>query len=116
MTQKERVAIIKTEFPGYDAPLDSKVMRPKQYGIVHCAKARELLAGAKTKTESDVYKFTSRISKEKKAELEEALEGKPIPAWFNEMVDRKIERFKKKKAAECGETLQQPDKNISTTV
>lgn len=43
MTQKERVAILKTMFAGYDAPLDSKLQRPSQYGVTYTKAARRLL-------------------------------------------------------------------------
>lgn len=91
MTQKERVAILKEHFSGYDAPLDSKVMRPQQYGITHTAKARQLLQGCK-KEKSPVYKLTIRLDRGQEDELRKALKGKEPTEWLREIIQRKIER------------------------
>ena len=91
MTQKERVTILRELFPGYDAPLDSKVMRPAQYGVTHTAKARELLNGSK-KEKAPVYKLTIRLDRGQESELRKALNGKEPADWVREMIQRKIER------------------------
>lgn len=91
MTQRERVEIIRAHYPGYDAPLDSKVNRPQIYGITLTAGARQLLQGAK-KQKSPVYKLTIRLDRQRETELRLALKGKEPADWVREMIDRKIKK------------------------
>ena len=91
MNQKERVDLLRQHFPGYDAPLDSKAMRPQIYGISHTSKAREILKGCK-KEKSPVYKLTIRLDRGQEKDLRNALKGKEPAEWVREMICRKIEK------------------------
>lgn len=93
MTQKERVAILRQEFEGYDPPLDSKVMRPSRYGITLSSKARKLLKSEKKK--APVYKLTIRLDREQEEELRKALNGREPAEWVREMAQREIMTHRK---------------------
>lgn len=91
MNQKERVEILRQQYPGYDRPLDSKAHKPQTYGITLTTAARELLRGEKKKN-APVYKLTIRLDRGKERELRAALKGREPADWVRERIDQKIFR------------------------
>jgi hypothetical protein len=91
VTQKERVEVLNPVFPGYDAPLDSKVQRPQRYGVTYTHAARALLNGV-SGSRQKIYYLSTRMSKERETQLREALKVKEPADWLREQIDRVIKR------------------------
>lgn len=99
MIQRERVEILRSHYPGYDAPLDSKAHNPQIYGVTLTAAARELLRGG-AKKKAPVYKLTIRLDREREAQLRAALKGKEPADWVRERIEQKIKSAARLREAE----------------